>query len=74
MLEVKRDISQENSKQLTSILSNRNNVHSLEVVNRVSETQPRVNEKSNVAKFNGARINNGISSNHDNYAPFTFFV
>ena len=34
-------------KQLTSILSNLNNFHSLEVVDRVSETQIKVGENSN---------------------------
>ena len=34
-------------KQLTSILSNLNNFHSLEVVDRVSETQLQVGENSN---------------------------
>ena len=33
-------------KQLTSILSNLNNFHSLEVVDRVSETQLQVGENS----------------------------
>ena len=33
-------------KQLTSILSNLNNFHSLEVVDRVSETQRQVGENS----------------------------
>ena len=32
-------------KELTSILSNLNNFHSLEVVDRVSETQLQVGEK-----------------------------
>ena len=35
------------SKSLTSIVSNLNNFHSLEVVNRVSETQLQVSENSN---------------------------
>ena len=34
-------------KELTPILSNRNNLQSLEVVDRVSETQLQVNENSN---------------------------
>ena len=34
-------------KQMTSILSNLNNFHSLEVVDRVSETQLQVGENSN---------------------------
>ena len=34
-------------KELTSILSNLNNFHSLEVVDRVSETQLQVGENSN---------------------------
>ena len=33
-------------KELPSILSNRNNFHSLEVVDRVSETQFQVGENS----------------------------
>ena len=35
------------SKSSTSISSNLNNVHSLEVVDRVSETQLQVGENSN---------------------------
>ena len=35
------------SEELTSILSNLNNFHSLEVVDRVSETQLQVGENSN---------------------------
>ena len=35
-------------KELTSILSNRNNFHSLEVVDRVSETQLQVGENSDL--------------------------
>ena len=34
-------------KELTSILSNLNNFHSLQVMDRVSETQLQVNENSN---------------------------
>ena len=47
MLKVKCDIHQQYlKKQLTSILSNLNNFHSLEVVDRVSETQLQVGENS----------------------------
>ena len=44
MLKIKWDINI--WKQLTSILSNLNNFHSLEVVDRVSETQLQVSENS----------------------------
>ena len=44
MLKIKCDI---NKQELTSILSNLNDFHSLEVVDRVSETQLRVGENSN---------------------------
>ena len=40
----KNDITQQD---LTSILSNLNNFHSLEVVDRASETQLQVGENSN---------------------------
>ena len=43
MLKIRRDINQQ-YLQLTSILSNLNNFHSLEVVDRVSETQLQVGE------------------------------
>ena len=47
MLKIKCDINQQNLNTLTSILSNLNNFHSLEVVDRVSETQLHVGENSN---------------------------
>ena len=43
MLKIKCDINQ---KELSPILSNLNNFHSLEVVDRVSETQLQVGENS----------------------------
>ena len=46
MLKIKCNINQQFLKQLTSILSNLNNFHSLEVVDRVSETQLQVGENS----------------------------
>ena len=47
MVKIKCDINQQDlKKQLTSILSNLNNFHSLEVVDRVSETQFQVGENS----------------------------
>ena len=46
MLKIKRDINKD-LKILTSVLSNLNNFHSLEVVDRVSETQIQVGENSN---------------------------
>ena len=45
MLKTKRDINQQDFK--TSILSNLNNFHSLEAVDRVSKTQLQVSENSN---------------------------
>ena len=45
MLKIKWSISNI-WKKLTTILSNRNNFHSLEVVDRVSETQLQVGENS----------------------------
>ena len=45
MLKVKGDISQQYLKTV-DILSNMNNFHSLEVVDRVSETQLQVDENS----------------------------
>ena len=45
MLKIKRDINQQDFK--ISILSNLNNFHSLEVVDRVSEEQLQVGEYSN---------------------------
>ena len=48
MLKIECDINQQDLKTvtLTSILSNLNNFHSLEVVDRVSETQVQVGENS----------------------------
>ena len=47
MLKIKCDINQQYlKKKLTSILSNMNNFHSLEVVDRVSETQFQMGENS----------------------------
>ena len=43
---IKRDINQNISKSLTSILRNPNNFHTLEVVARVSETQLQVSANS----------------------------
>ena len=48
MLEIKRDINQQDLKiLLTSILSNLNNFRSLKVVDRVSEPQLQVGTNSN---------------------------
>ena len=47
ILKMKCDINQQDLKRLTSILSTMNNFHSLEVVDRVSETQLQVGENSN---------------------------
>ena len=48
MLKIKYDINQQDLKRVDlSILSNLNNFHSLEVVDRVSETQLQVGENSN---------------------------
>ena len=47
MLRIKRDINQEDFKSLTAILSDLYNFHSLEVMDRVSETQLQVAENSN---------------------------
>ena len=47
MVKIKYDINQQDLKELTSILSNLNNFHPLEVVDRVSETQLQVGENSN---------------------------
>ena len=50
MLKIKYDINQQYLKtvqELTSILSSLKNFHSLEVVDRVSETQLQVGENSN---------------------------
>ena len=48
MLKIKCDINQQDLKrvdQLMAILSNLNNFHSLEVVDRVSETKLQVGEE-----------------------------
>ena len=42
MLKIKCDIDHQDLKGVASILSNLNNFHSLEVVDRVSETQLQV--------------------------------
>ena len=47
MLKIKCDINQQGLKKFTFILSHLNNFHSLEVVDRVSETQFQVGENSN---------------------------
>ena len=47
LLKIKSDINQQDLKFVTFILSNLNNFHSLEVVDRVSETQIQVGENSN---------------------------
>ena len=48
MLKIKCDINRQDlKKELTYILSNLNNFHSLDVVDRVSETQLQVGENSN---------------------------
>ena len=46
MLKIKCDINQQYLKTLDLHLPNLNNFHSLEVVDRVSETQLQVDEKS----------------------------
>ena len=46
MLKIKCDINQQDLKRF-DILSNLYNLHSLEVVDRVSETQLQVGENSN---------------------------
>ena len=46
MLKIKYDIYQQYLKTVDAILSNLNNFHSLEVVDRVSETQFQVGENS----------------------------
>ena len=50
MLNIKRDISNTISKSLTSIFSNLTDFHSLEIVNRVSETQLQVGENFQLNK------------------------
>ena len=47
MLKIKCDINQQDFKRADLILVNLNNFHSLEVVDRVSETQLQVGENSN---------------------------
>ena len=47
MVKIKKKSISKISKSLASILSNLNNFHPLEVVNRVSETQLQVDENSN---------------------------
>ena len=47
MLKIKRDINQQHVKIVDLILSDPNNFHSFEVMNRVSETQLQVGENSN---------------------------
>ena len=47
MLNIKCAINQQIFISLTSLLSNLNDFHSLEVVDRVSETQLQVSENSN---------------------------
>ena len=47
MLKVKRDINQQDFKKMTSILSNMNIFHSLQVLDRASETQLQMGENSN---------------------------
>ena len=46
MLKIKRDINQEDSKSLTSILSSLNILYPFEVVHRGSETQLQVGKNS----------------------------
>ena len=46
MLNIKCDINQQYLKTVDLILSNLNNFHSLEVVDRVSEAQLQVSENS----------------------------
>ena len=48
MLKIKCDINQQYLKAVASILSILNNFHSLEVVDRVSETQLQVGENSDL--------------------------
>ena len=47
MLKIICDINQQDLKSVDFILSNLNNFHSLEVVDRVSKTQLQVGENSN---------------------------
>ena len=47
MLDIKRDINRQDFPIVDLNLSNLNNFHSLEVVDRVSETQLQVDENSN---------------------------
>ena len=57
MLKIKSSINQYYLAQLTAILSNLNNFHSLEVVDRVSETQLQVGENSDwiIRRLKGSR-------------------
>ena len=48
MLKIKCDINQQYLKTVDTILSNPDNFHSLEVVDRVSETQLQVSENSDL--------------------------
>ena len=47
MLKIKHEVNQQYLKIVKLILSNLNNFHSLEVVDRVNETQLHVGENSN---------------------------
>ena len=47
MIKIKRDINQQSLKIVNLILTNMNNFHPLEVVDRVSETQVQVDENWN---------------------------
>ena len=47
MLKIKHDVNQQDLKIGNLILSNLNNFHPFEVVDRVSETQLQVGENSN---------------------------
>ena len=47
MVKLKRDINQDKFKSPTSIVSNQNDLHSHEVVGRVSETQLQVGKNYN---------------------------
>ena len=49
MLKIKFDINQQHLKTVYLYLSNLNNFHSLEVVDRVSEPQFQVGENNNLA-------------------------
>ena len=47
MLKIKSDVKQQDLIELTYILSNLHNFHSLKIVDRVSETQLQVGENLN---------------------------